>query len=514
MPRPRSAMRKVREVLRLSIGEQMSRRSVAAATGVPYTTIASCLARAAAAGIGWPVPDGIDDAELERRLYPGEPHPVATRPLPSWNHVHVELRRPGVTLQLLWLEYKAAHPDGYQYTQFVERYRDWTGHLKVVMRQHHRAGEKAFLDFAGQTVPITDPTTGEVWQAELFVAALGASSYTYAEVVPSQELPHWVQANQHAFAYFGGVPHVLVPDNLKSAVTRAHRYEPDLNRTYAEFAEHHGCAIIPARSRKPKDKAKAEAAVLLAERWILARLRNRTFFSVAEANAAVWELLLELNSRPFQKIEGSRHSLWEQLDRPALRPLPERPYEIATWRGARVNIDYHVEAKRGYCYSVPYQLAGQKCEIRTTVSTVEVFVRNKRVASHRRRRTPGYTTLPEHMPESHRRHAEWTPARIVRWAARAGDNTAALVSAVMETRPHPEQGFRACLGIMRLGKRYGTDRLDAACARALAIRSYSYRSVESILQHGLDRQPLPQDTAPTRHQHRHHEHVRGGTYYH
>ena len=505
-------MRKVREVLRLILGEQMTRRSVAAATGLPYSTIADCLARATVAGIGWPVPDGLDDADLERRLYPREPRPAGDRVLPDWSYVHIELRRPGVTLQLLWLEYKKTHPDGYQYTQFVHLYREWTGHLRVVMRQRHRAGEKVFLDFAGQTVTIADPMTGATWEAQLFVAALGASSYTYAEVTPSQELLYWVRANIHAFEYFGGVPNVLVPDNLKSAVAKPHRYEPDLNWTYAEFAEHCGCAIIPARSYKPKDKAKVEAAVLLAERWILARLRNHTFFSVEAANAAVWELLLELNSRPFQKLEGSRHSLWEQLDRPALKPLPTRVYEVATWIVGKVNIDYHLEAKRGHYYSVPYQLVGQKCEIRMTASIVEMFVRGKRVASHRRRAAPGYSTLDEHMPESHRKHAEWTPGRIVRWAAKAGDSTSAFVAAVMETRPHPEQGFRSCLGIMRLGKRYGNDRLDAACARALAIRSFSYRSIESILQHGLDRQPIPDEAASSSHQRRH-EHLRGGDYY-
>lgn len=512
MPRPRSAMRQIREVLRLSVGEQMSRRRVAVATGMPYTTIADCLARAKAAGVGWPVAVDVDDAALEQRLYPGEPRPVAQRTSPDWKDIHIELRRPGVTLQLLWLEYKRAHPDGYQYSQFAHRYREWAGRLKVVMRQHHRAGEKAFLDFAGHKVPITDPKTGVVSYAELFVAALGASSYTYAEVVPSQELLHWITANTHAFEYFGGVPKVVVPDNLKAAVIKPHRYEPVLNRTYVEFAEHNGCAIIPARPYKPKDKAKVEAAVLLAERWILACLRNRTFFSIEEANAAVWELLITLNDKPFQKLDGSRHSLWETLDKPALKPLPATRYEVAAWHLGKVSIDYHVEVKRGHFYSVPYQLVSQKCEARLTVGTVEVFINGKRVASHRRRTTPGYTTLDDHMPESHRRYAEWTPGRIVRWAATAGPNTAAYVSAVMEHRSHPEQGFRSCLGIMRLAKRYGNDRLDAACARGLSIRSFSYRSIESILQHGLDSQPLQSDTAPSTGQ-RHHEHVRGGDYY-
>jgi transposase len=304
----------------------------------------------------------------------------------------------------------------------------------------------------------------------------------------------------------------LVPDNLKAGVTKAHRYEPEINRTYEEMATHYGCAIIPARPYKPRDKAKVEAGVLLAERWILARLRNRTFFSLNEANAAIAELLEELNNHPFQKLPGSRRSLFEQLDRPVLRPLPERPYEYATWKKATVNIDYHVDVERHY-YSVPYQLARQRCEVRLTATTVEVLHRGQRVASHRRSFVRGaHTTLPEHMPESHRRHQEWTPGRIVRWAEKTGPQTAALVDSILRSKPHPEQGYRSCLGILRLEKRYGSARLEAACARGVAIRASSYRSVESILKKGLDSQPLPQRAAPNT-PFRRHAYVRGATYY-
>jgi transposase len=383
----------------------------------------------------------------------------------------------------------------------------------VVLRQEHRAGEKLLLDFAGQTLPITDPGTGLVSPAELFVAVLGASNLTYAEAVPSQELPHWIAANVHAFEFAEGVPEILVPDNLRSGVTKAHRYEPLLNATYQEMAAHYGCVIIPARSRKPRDKAKVEAGVLLAERWILASLRNRTFFSIAEANLAIRERLQWLNDRPFQKLEGSRRSLFELLERPALRPLPARPYEYATWKTATVNIDYHVEVDRHY-YSVPYQLTRQRCDVRLTASTVEMLFRGRRVASHRRSfRRGGHTTLAEHMPESHRRHLEWTPSRIVRWAQNSGPNTVALVDEIMRSRPHPEQGYRSCLGILRLGKRYGGDRLEAACARAVALRAFSYRSVESILRSGLDRQPLLPIAAATPTTPRQHDHVRGADYY-
>jgi transposase len=409
------------------------------------------------------------------------------------------------------MEYKERQPAGYQYTQFCDLYRRWQRHLDVVMRQEHRAGEKLFVDFPGQTLPIVDPATGEVWRAELFVAVLGASNYTYAEALPSQALPHWIAGHVAAFEYFGGCTRIVVPDNLRSAVTRAHRYEPELNRTYEEMAAHYGAAIIPARPHKPSDKAKVEAGVLIAERWILASLRNRTFFSLAEANAAIRERLGWLNSRPFKKLPGCRRTLFEELDRPALRPLPARPYEYATWKQAKANIDYHVELDRHY-YSVPYQLVGVVCDARLTVATVEIFFRGRRVASHLRSAKVGHhTTEAAHMPESHRRHLEWSPGRIVRWGEQAGPATGELVSTILASRPHPEQGFRSCLGILRLGRRYGDERLEAAAVRALAIRAHSYRSVESILKAGLDRVPLPstEPAGPARR----HENLRGPTYY-
>ncbi len=512
MPRPRSAMRKIREVLRLSLADGLSRRQIGLATGLPYTTVADHLARARAAGLGWPLPDDLDDAALEARLFSSAalpPGPV--RPLPDWADVHRELRRKGVTLQLLWFEYKERHPDGYQYTQFVERYRRWARQLDVVMRHEHRAGEKLFVDYPGQTLPITDPETGQISPAQLFVAVLGASSYTYATATASQALPDWIGAHVGAFEFFGGVPAIVVPDNLRSGVTRADRYEPEINRTYAELATHYGCAVIPARPYKPRDKAKVEAGVLVAERWILAALRDRTFFSLAEANAAIRERLAWLNERPFKKLPGSRASHFAELDRAALRPLPVRRFEYATWKQATVNIDYHVEVDRHW-YSVPYQLVGQKADVRLAATTVEIFVRGRRVASHLRSTRPGrHTTEPDHMPESHRRHLEWSPGRIVRWAEGTGPATGALVAAILASRPHPEQGYRSCLGILRLGRRYGPERLEAAAARALAIGARSYRSVESILRTGLDRQPLP-DAAPAAPARRH-ANVRGGTYY-
>jgi len=488
-------MRKIRELLRLHLGEGLSRRQAAIAAGMPYATAADHLARAARAGLGWPLPAGLDDGQLQARLFvpPSARPPTELRPVPDWTLVHHELRRKGVTRQLAWLEYRERHPDGFGYSWFCQTYRSWQGRLDLVMRQEHRAGEKLFVDFAGMTIPITDPDTGEVWQAQLFVAVLGASNYTYAEALPSQALPHWISAHVHAFTFLGGCTAIIVPDNLRSAVSRAHRYEPDLNPTYAEMAAHYRSVIIPARPYKPRDKAKAEQGVLLAERWILAALRDRTFFSLAEANAAIAERLTWLNERPFKKLPGSRRELFESLDRPALRPLPAHPYEYAEWQSVKVNIDYHLEVDRHW-YSVPHQLVGQHCDTRVTATIVEVLHKGRRVASHRRS-TDGsrFTTEPAHMPEAHRRHAEWTPGRIVAWAERSGPATGALVTEIMASRPHPEQGFRSCLGIMRLGRRYGEDRLEAAAHRALAIRAPTYRSVESILKVGLDGVPLPGD---------------------
>jgi transposase len=492
----------------------MSIRQTAASLGIPVMTVSDQLRRARQAGLGWPVPEAMSDAEIEARLFSRPPSPPSeSRPLPDWNYVHKELRRPGVTLMLLWLEYKEVHPqDGYGYSQFCLHYRAWQRHLDVVMRQEHRAGEKLFVDFPGQHLPIYDRRTGEVAiQAELFVAVLGASNYLYAEAVASQDLSSWITAHVHAFEAMGCVPKIVVPDNLAAAVRKAHRYEPDINASYQEMVAHYGVAVIPARARKPRDKAKVETGVLLAERWILARLRDRRFHSLAEANAEIKKLVAWLNDRPFKRLPGSRRQLFEELERPVMRPLPANRYSYGAWRiGVKVNIDYHVEADRHY-YSVPYQLVGQRVDVRTSALAVEVFHSGRRVASHLRSRQPGrHTTDSAHMPDSHRRHAAWTPSRIIAWAERSGPKTAALAKEIMATRSHPEQGFRSCLGIIRLGERYGVERLEAACARALAARALSYRSVESILTHGLDSQPL--DRPPVR-THRRHHNLRGPQYY-
>jgi len=435
--------------------------------------------------------------------------------MPAMGDLYQEMRRKGVTLQLLWYEYKQRHPEGYQYSYFCRQYRDYLKKLNPVMRFRHRAGEKMFVDFAGQMVDIVNGLTGEVSQAYVFVAVLGASSYTYAEAFPGEDLDSWITAHVHAFEFFGGTPQVVVPDNLKSGVTRPCFYEPDINPTYQDLARHYGIAVIPARVEKPRDKAKVENAVLVAERWILAALRNHTFFSIAELNKAIREKLTELNTRPMQVIKKTRRELFDTLDRPALRPLPGTPYEFAKWKKARVNIDYHVQVEHHY-YSVPYQLAREEVEVRFTASTVEIFFKNSRVASHPRGLNPGgFTTLTEHMPRRHQKYLDWTPSRIIQWAATNGPGTQSLVSAILDSRPHPEQGFRSCLGIMRLTKHYPPHRVEAACKRALGIKALSYRSVESILKKGLDQQlPLIPEPEPDPPPSPSHPNVRGPAYYH
>jgi len=508
----RLSMRKVREVLRLKWGCGLSNRAVGTSCAIAPSTVWDYVDRATRAGLSWPLPEPMTDEELEAALFVSDAPPGnESRPLPDWPVVHQELRRKGVTLLLLWQEYKAAHPDGYQYTQFCQRYRQWAGTLDVCMRQEHKAGEKIFVDWAGQTVAVVDAASGRERQAQIFVAALGASNYTYVEATWTQTLPDWIAAHIHAWEAFQGVATLTIPDNTKTGVTAPCFYEPDLNPTYQDLALHYGTAVVPARVRRARDKAKVENAVQGVERRILAPLRNRTFFSLAELNQAIRQQLADYNDRPFQKLPGSRRSLFETLDRPALKPLPPTRYEFAHWKKVRVHIDYHVEVE-GHYYSVPYQLVRRQVEIRFNTKTVECFHNGQRVASHPRSFLKGrHTTVAEHMPKNHREYRDWTPERLVRWAAKSGPATAGVVEAILASRPHPLQGYRSCLGVMRLGKQYGADRLEAACHRALAIDAASYRSVASILKQGLDRRPLPENPPPrpalT------HVNVRGAQYY-
>jgi transposase len=513
MPAERLTMRKIREVFRLKFDCDISNRQIAKSCNIGRSTIAEYLFRFQQAALSWPLPQDIDDNQLEQLLYPQLPAlPAHERPLPDWSYLHQQLRQKSVTLMLLWQEYKEIHPQGYQYSQFCHRYRQWAAKIDPVMRQEHRAGEKLFVDYAGQTVPVYDLHTNQMREAQIFVAVLGASNYTYAEATWTQSLPDWIASHSRAFAFFGGVPRLVVPDNLKSAVSKACFYDPDINPTYLDLVNHYGTVVIPARVRRPKDKAKVETGVQIVERWILARLRNRQFFSLRQLNQAIAELLADLNNKPFQKLPGSRKSAFESLDRPALNPLPSQPYQFAEWKKATVNVDYHIEVHRHY-YSVPHALIKKKIDVRITNNTIECFYKSNRVASHIRSHHKGrHSTVKEHMPKSHQKWAQWTPDRFIRWAGKIGPHTQSLIENVLNSRAHPQQGFRSCLGILRLAKGYGNDRLEAACRRAVAIGGTSYRSVESILKHNLDQKPLPDQSSkspPIEH-----INIRGARYYH
>jgi transposase len=511
MPGLRLPMRKSRDVLRLSAAG-MSKRKIAASLGVSATAAGECIRRARRAGLTWPLPEGLTDEALELRLYP--PPMVASkdrRPQPDWAVVHRELRRPGVTLQLLWEEHRAAYRDGYGYSRYCELYRAWEARLSPTMRQSHVAGERMFVDYAGTTLEVIDASTGEVRTAQLFVAALGASSYTYAEATWTQGLSDWIGSHTRAFAFIGGAPAMVVSDNLRSGITKACFYEPAVNRTYAEMAAHYDTAIVPARPYRARDKAKVEVAVQIATRFIIAKLRNRQFFSLPALNAAIAELVTQINNRASRHLGASRRALFEELERSALKPLPAEPYVFAAWKECRVGLDYHVEIEKHY-YSVPHQLLREKVWARITARTVEVFHRGKRVTAHMRSSSNRkHTTVREHMPSSHRRYADWTPERIRRQAGAIGRHASALVEIILRERTHPEQGFRACIGILRLAKTYGHERLEVACSRALEIGARSYSSVNSILKNNLDRKrpATPADGPAIAH-----DNIRGPTYFH
>lgn len=512
MTQERLSMRKIREVLRLKWECGLKQRAIARSCGISHSTVSEYLQRAEAAGLTWPLPDDLDEATLLARLFPPAARPSARQsPAPDWAWVHTELqRKQSVTLRLLWVEYREERPGGLGYSQFCELYRRWVKRLKPSMRQTHRAGEKVFVDYAGQTVPVIDPHSGEIRPAQIFVAALGASHYIYAEAHWSQELPNWIGAHVRLFAFLGGVPEIIVPDNLKTGVHHPCRYEPDLNPTYQDLAQHYGTAIIPTRVRKPRDKAKAEVGVLVIERWILARLRHRTFFSLADLNQAVRELLDDVNQRPMKQLGHSRQELFRLLDQPALRPLPEQPYEFALWKKARVHIDYHVEFEQHY-YSVPHALIHEEVYLRASEYTLEVFFKNQRVASHRRAHTPGqHTTLAEHMPAAHRAYLEWSPERFTDWAQTIGPHTTQMVEALLAARRHPQQAYRSCLGLLHLAKRYSPARLESACARALPAGLCSYKGVKNILDAQLDglAPEEPAAVVPASH-----ENIRGSAYY-
>lgn len=503
-------MRKIHEVLRLHFEQGRSKREIARVINVSPTTVSDYLARAKLAGLSYPLPPEVDDAALERRLFPPSDPSSVRRPAPAWANVHQELRRKGVTLELLWQEYKAEQADGFQYSAFCEHYRRWRQGLSLSMRQTHTPGEKLFIDYAGQTVGVIDGSTGEIRQAQVFVAVLGASNYTYLEATWSQQLPDWIGSHVRALEFFGGCTELWVPDNLRSGVSKAARYEPDINPTYHDLAEHYGVAVLPARARRPKDKAKVENGVLVVTRWVLARLRHQRFFSLNELNRAMRLLLEDLNQRPFKKLPGCRASAFAEMDQPALRALPARRYEYAEWKVARVGPDYHIDVD-GHYYSVPCQHARAQVDVRVTKATVEIFLRGRRIASHASSSFKGrHTTINAHMPAAHREVAGWNAETLTAKAASVGPRCAVLFERLLHQRQHPQQAYRSCLGVLSLGQKYGIARLEAACARALKHNAVSYKSVQAILKNGLDLQPhtiqrsleLPE-----------HDNLRGATYY-
>jgi transposase len=513
MPTPRVLMSKIRQALQLLADSGLSMRQVAAALGVSKSTVSDIALYARDAGVDWPLARSLSDDELHARLYPPPRPRSSTRQEPDYAALHQELKRPGVTLQLLWEEYRAvAGQQAYRYSAYCEKYRAWAKRLKRSMRQIHPGGERLFVDYAGQTVPVVDPASGEIRRAQIFVAVLGASNYTYACATWQQTAADWVGAIIAALEFMGGVPRLLVPDQPRALIANPDAYEPVIARLMQEMAEHYGVAVLPARPGRPQDKAKVEVGVQVVERWILARLRHQRFFTLAELNRAISRLLADLNERPFKRLPGCRHTAFAALDAPALKPLPATAMVLAQFKPARVNIDYHV-AFEGHYYSVPHQHVGAAVELRITATTLEVVLRRQRVAAHvRSAQVGGFTTVAEHMPASHRAHLQWTPAKLIAWGERIGAATAGVVRWQMERRAHPEQGYRACLGLMRLAREYGDDRLEAACARAQSIRAPNYRSVKSILASGLDRQDSnllggPAAPMPA------HDNVRGPGYY-
>jgi len=515
MAKARLSMRKIKEVLRLSYQLGLSARQVARSANVSRSTVKEYLVRAERAGIAWPVAESLTEEQIGERLFPSKPVDAsAQRALPDFDYIYRELKahkKFNLTLDLLWREYKEQHPEGYQYSQFCELYRQWRKKLDYSMRQDHRGGEKLFIDY-GEGLNIVEPQSGEPIKTQLFVAVWGASNYTYAEATLTQQLPDWIGSHVRAFSYFGSLPKIVVPDCLKGAVSRVCRYEPELNPTYAEMAEHYGVCVLPARPAHPKDKAKVEAGVLIAKRWILSALRHRTFYSLTELNAAIAELLERLNSRTLRKLKKSRRELFDLFDRPAAKPLPEKFYEYAEWKLASVNIDYHIEVEHHY-YSVPFRLLREKVDVRLTATTIEAFIKGERVAAHVRSFIPHtHSTLKEHMPAAHQKYLEWTPSRMITWAQKIGPATAQLVKTIIESRTHPEQAYRSCLGILRLEKHYPKERLEKASKRALKFGAHSFRSLKNILSAGLDR--VEENESAAQPLLISHENIRGSRYYH
>ena len=482
MPKQRMSLPMIKDVIRLKWHARLSHESIAITLKVSKGVVAKYVGLASAAGLDWETVQDWSEQRLSTALLPRS---TASQPFvePDWGRIHRELDRKGMTLMLLWQEYVAAHPEQrtWRYTQFCEHYKTFTSRLKRSMRQHRRAGEKLFIDFAGPTVGLSDGS-----RAQVFVSAMAASSYVFACATPAQRLDDWIEAMVRALHFYGGVPQLIVPDNARAVIATPDRYEPRANDTVLDLARHYGTSVLPARPRTPRDKATAESSVQVVTRWVLARLRHERFDTVAQVDAAIAALLPSLNERPFQKLPGSRASVFAELDAPALMPLPAQRYELARFKTVKVHIDYHVEIE-AHRYSVPHALVGQTLEVRITRHALELLLRGQRVAAHARNdRRGGYTTVEAHMPAAHRAHLEWTPQRLIDWGQRIGLSCGELITRLLQTYKHPEHGYRSCLGLLSLSRRYGEARLEAACERALALGTWRYRHVRDLLANQRD----------------------------
>lgn len=501
-------MKKLKEIARLLLECNLGIRPIAKACNISVSTASLYAEKFKELGASYREIRETDEDALSDLLFPKDKK-VSTRALPDFAYIARELTKKGVTLQLLHEEYKRDNPEGYEKSRFYQLYHDWKKKADPVMRITHKAGEKMFVDYSGDKPSYQDQTTGKRIEAELFVSALGASSYIFAYAEPDQTTKSFIQCNIKAFEYYGGTPQCLILDNLKAGVTHACYYDPEINVTLAAMAEHYNIAVIPTRVAKPKDKAKVENAVLQAQRRILAALRNRTFFSLRELNEAIAEETKKLNERPMAVMNKSRHDLFVEIEKPVLKSLPSERFVIASWTKAKVHIDYHVKVEKAY-YSVPYTLIGESLDIMHTGTVVEIYHKGKRVASHIKVDKPGaFVTENLHMPAEHRQYLEWTPQRIKLWGQKIGPHTKTLMEEIMSHRVHPEHGFRSCLGIIRLSKTYSPERVESACKRALEIGAYNYKSVKSLLVMKLE-EAAPENTEriiPL------HDNIRGGNYY-
>ncbi|MBF0595849.1 MAG: IS21 family transposase, partial [Candidatus Omnitrophica bacterium] len=504
-------MRTTREVLRIGFTTALSFRDIGRSLHLSHPTVQKYIQTAKAKGLTWDQVQGMSDAELSEIMTTAMPSPAQDqRPEPDCTYIHQEMKKKSVTLTLLWQEYKEVHPDGYQLTKFRQFYRKFAKKIRLSLRQVYKFGSTMFVDYAGHTIPIYDRVTGAVSQAQIFVAVLGASNYAYAEATPDQSMASWIGSHVRTFEYFRGVTEKIICDNLKAGVTSPCRYEPDINLTYADLAAHYGTVILPTRVYQPRDKGKVESCVLIVERWILAALRNRKFFSLGELNEAIRELLIKFNQKPMQKLEGSRESVFKTFEQSELKSLPEQRYEYAEWKKAKVNIDYHIEFD-DYYYSVPHNLVHEPVEVRATATIIEILYNNRRIASHvRGHGRERYITIHEHMPRNHQEFLEWTPAKMISCAQAIGPKTTEFIKAVLESRKYPELGYRTCLGVIRLAKAFGKDRMEAACQRAIVIGALSYKSINMILKNNMDRRPLTvAKTLPAIQ----HDNIRGGEYF-